>query len=207
MGHFNPGHSCQKPQFKSVTDNCFIPHTCLGVTTAGMPLLKLHLVTPQGETCLGHIHSPSFLSFFYSRGQCPFPNGVPGHWTVLFYGPSVMLVYIFDHGKVGGWWGRRERMGLYWVSQRECLPKDELETWQPWVMTYKTKWWGAVIPMARDLCACNNQSMYHHLVSSCKVPSPALWNPLTHPSIQAFTEWPLWAHTLCQVLGTQTWMT
>ena len=24
--------------------------------------------------------------------------------------------------------------------RRECLPKDELETWQPWVMTYKTKW-------------------------------------------------------------------
>lgn len=54
----------KKTQFKSVTDNCFIPHTCLGVTTAGMPLLKLHPLTPQGETCLGCIHFQSFLSCF-----------------------------------------------------------------------------------------------------------------------------------------------
>lgn len=121
MGHFNPGHSCQKPQFKSVTDNCFIPHTCLGVTTAGMPLLKLHPVTPQGETCLGCIHSTSFLSFFYSRGQRPFQNGVPGFWTMFFYRTSVCAFIYVINGKVGGWRSRRERRGwreIYSVSQK-----------------------------------------------------------------------------------------
>lgn len=143
MGHFNPGHSCQKPQFKSVTDNCFIPHTCLGVTTAEMPLLKLHLVTPQGETCLGCILHP-FWDSFIARVSTISKMGFHNSELCIFIGLVHLGFYIqsmsrWEGDEVGG---REGRGGSYTESHRRescghALARDKaalVDKLQEWMM-------------------------------------------------------------------------
>lgn len=106
-----------KNQFKSVTDNCFIPHTCLGVTTAEMPLLKLHPVIPQGEACLGYIHYSSFLRFFYSRANALSKMGYQGFEPHTFIG---LMHVSFCMQSMASWESAEVRGSCTESHRREC---------------------------------------------------------------------------------------